>query len=434
MHPYVGPGALAGAAEAGGGDRYGGDHPDTTSQRRAPPRPRVRAAAVDFAAVNRAALARLADILLRWLPGGRIEGREYVARNPNRHDRRPGSFKINLDAGRWADFATGDRGGDPVALAAYLAGCSQIEGARRLAAMLGLAGGTSPGTGTIGRHGCTATKAPSGGTSDADQEWKRNRRLTDAAFEWSKGGPIGDTGAEIYLRARGIDPRPLRDCSDLRFGADATDRDINRSVPALLARFRSPAGALTGGIHRIFLKPDFSWHAGKKKMLGPPATVMLGPIAPDGGLGVGEGIESTAAAMQLFGVPGWAGVTAGGMAKLAKWLWTNPTSETARAIRHLLIWNDADPAGRKAAQELLAAASALGINAAVYEPPAPFGDWADATAAGWTLPKIVQPEPIEPAYPLPLETAAAARASLSAATADFMAAARAFLLAVRKAA
>ena len=94
---------------------------------------------VDFAAVNRAALGRLPDILARWLPGGRIEGREYVVKNPKRHDQRPGSFKVNLATGRWADFATGDKGGDPISLAAYLAGASQVEAARRLALMLGLA-------------------------------------------------------------------------------------------------------------------------------------------------------------------------------------------------------------------------------------------------------------------------------------------------------
>lgn len=104
------------------------------------PARRRKITAVDFGQVNRTALARLPDILARWLPGGRIEGLEYTVRNPTRHDRRPGSFRINLDSGRWADFATGEKGGDPVSLAAYLASCSQIEAARRLAAMLGLAG------------------------------------------------------------------------------------------------------------------------------------------------------------------------------------------------------------------------------------------------------------------------------------------------------
>jgi len=55
---------------------------------------------VDFAAVNRAAVGRMPDILRRWLPGGRIEGREYVVRNPKRRDQRPGSFKINIENGR----------------------------------------------------------------------------------------------------------------------------------------------------------------------------------------------------------------------------------------------------------------------------------------------------------------------------------------------
>ena len=95
---------------------------------------------IDFDAVNRAALNNLPAILARWLPRGRIDGDEYVGFNPRRVDRRLGSFKINLSTGRWADFATGDSGGDPVSLAAYLAGCGQAEAARRVAAMLGIPG------------------------------------------------------------------------------------------------------------------------------------------------------------------------------------------------------------------------------------------------------------------------------------------------------
>ena len=92
----------------------------------------------DFNRINTTALANLPTLLARWLPDGRREGNEYVARNPRRLDRRPGSFRINLCTGKWADFATGDRGGDPVSLAAYLAGMGQAEAARNLAAMLGV--------------------------------------------------------------------------------------------------------------------------------------------------------------------------------------------------------------------------------------------------------------------------------------------------------
>jgi hypothetical protein len=93
---------------------------------------------IDFAGINRAALSALPGLLARWLPGGRRHGREYITRNPTRSDRRAGSFAINVTTGRWADFATGDRGGDVVSLAAYLFGLQQGEAARRLAEMLGV--------------------------------------------------------------------------------------------------------------------------------------------------------------------------------------------------------------------------------------------------------------------------------------------------------
>ncbi len=93
---------------------------------------------LDFPAINRAALASLPALLRRWLPDGRLVGREYTARNPSRADRRPGSFKVNVNTGRWADFATDDAGGDVVSLAAYLSGTGQAEAARALADMLGV--------------------------------------------------------------------------------------------------------------------------------------------------------------------------------------------------------------------------------------------------------------------------------------------------------
>jgi hypothetical protein len=98
----------------------------------------VRKYKVDFATVNRAALPYLPTLLRTWLPDGRRRGGEFVAKNPKRHDRRPGSFTINIRTGRWADFATGDKGGDVTSLAAFLFGISQTEAARTLATVLGL--------------------------------------------------------------------------------------------------------------------------------------------------------------------------------------------------------------------------------------------------------------------------------------------------------
>src|ERR1700730_11890587 len=92
-----------------------------------------RARSLDFGRVNRASLAALPWLLQRWLPGGRIEGVEYVALNPRRSDQHLGSFRVNTRTGRWADFAfEGVRGGDVVSLAAYLGSIGQVEAAERL--------------------------------------------------------------------------------------------------------------------------------------------------------------------------------------------------------------------------------------------------------------------------------------------------------------
>ena len=93
---------------------------------------------VNFKAINAAALADLPSVLRRWLPDAKVVCEELVARNPTRADRRPGSFKVNIRTGMWADFATSDRGSDPVNLVAYLEGCGQVEAARRLAEALGI--------------------------------------------------------------------------------------------------------------------------------------------------------------------------------------------------------------------------------------------------------------------------------------------------------
>jgi hypothetical protein len=97
--------------------------------------------ALDFSAIAREATLTLPAVLVRVLPGGQVVGREYVALNPRRTDHHPGSFKVRFSgarAGAWADFATGDRGGDIISLVAYLEGIRQHEAARLLAQMLGV--------------------------------------------------------------------------------------------------------------------------------------------------------------------------------------------------------------------------------------------------------------------------------------------------------
>ncbi len=100
--------------------------------------PQYKNQSLCFADINAQALLALQVLLNRWLPDGIRHGHEYKVLNPKRSDRHVGSFSINIRTGRWADFATGDKGGDVISLAAYLFGMSQLEALQHIAKMLGV--------------------------------------------------------------------------------------------------------------------------------------------------------------------------------------------------------------------------------------------------------------------------------------------------------
>lgn len=93
---------------------------------------------------QRIAAALLSDFTgaMQWLglSDGKRQNDEWLAINPTRADSKTGSFSINSKSGRWSDFATGDAGGDLVALAAYLQGVPMHEAAGTCAAHLGIPG------------------------------------------------------------------------------------------------------------------------------------------------------------------------------------------------------------------------------------------------------------------------------------------------------
>jgi hypothetical protein len=66
--------------------------------------------------VNAAALHLYPGLLYQWFPGGVLHGDEYTVLNPSRDDATKGSFRINTADGLWADFATNQRGTNPVGL------------------------------------------------------------------------------------------------------------------------------------------------------------------------------------------------------------------------------------------------------------------------------------------------------------------------------
>lgn len=84
----------------------------------------------DIKCIALSALSSIDRVLDRWAPGGKRQGHEYLPTNPTRSDSKAGSFSINLNTGAWSDFATGDKGGDLVALVAYLEGIKLGEAAK----------------------------------------------------------------------------------------------------------------------------------------------------------------------------------------------------------------------------------------------------------------------------------------------------------------
>lgn len=97
-------------------------------------------AQIDFKAIDEAALPHLATWVQAWIPGGRMEGDEYVVRNPNRADSKPGSFKVNVKRGIFIDFANPDvdKGVGAVALYAFVFRVKMGEAAREVAPLAGV--------------------------------------------------------------------------------------------------------------------------------------------------------------------------------------------------------------------------------------------------------------------------------------------------------
>lgn len=100
--------------------------------------PKVNSRRPTFAQVKAEALCQIDRVLSHWLPNGkRVDGgKEYTAPNPTRNDKHAGSLKISLTKGTWADFATGDKGGDLIDLVRYLESSSDVNACQKLVEFL----------------------------------------------------------------------------------------------------------------------------------------------------------------------------------------------------------------------------------------------------------------------------------------------------------
>lgn len=89
----------------------------------------------DFEGLAQALLSQCESLLVSWFPSGKIRGHEFVvgdlAGNPGE------SLSINIRTGKWADFSSGDKGGDLVSLYAAIHSLSQGNAAKRLSEQIG---------------------------------------------------------------------------------------------------------------------------------------------------------------------------------------------------------------------------------------------------------------------------------------------------------
>jgi hypothetical protein len=241
-------------------------------------------------------------LLARWLPTGKRVGREYVALNPRRDDRHFGSFKIVISGrriGMWADFSTGDEGGDVISLAAYLFELSQSEAARRIADMVGL---------DITRiRVCEVSEKRS--LPKADESVKS--RIESAVMLWRQGTDPRGTLVETYLASRALTLAPELVMRVIRFHATCPWRDKTSGelmhIPAMLVVMRNIYTDEVTAVQRTALS-----QTGEKvgrMALGPKTGAAIKLSANEDvtmGLAIGEGVETVLSAMQLGFSPAWA--------------------------------------------------------------------------------------------------------------------------------
>jgi putative DNA primase/helicase len=207
--------------------------------------------------------------------------------------------------------------------------------------------------------------------AEARREIERLRRRIAAARDlYRHSKDATGTPVEPWLRTRGItSPIP----PVLRWLQHCPHRN-GRYYPAMVAPIVNVAGEQIA-VHKTFLSPDGSGKADlpkpeQRETCGPfkGGAIRLAPHRAGVELLIGEGVESTLSAMQLFSLPGWAALCANGLEAL----------ELPREIRSVAIAadNDANGVGQRAALSAQERWAAEGRSVRILLPPNP-GDFND---------------------------------------------------------
>ena len=267
-------------------------------------------------------------------------------------------------AGQWYDFAAG-RGGGVLDLVIHAGEASARAGAVRWLESQSFADPVRARESVSELHPARQCDGAGEGRTAAYRQASRRdcaRRL------WDSTRPIAGTVAAAYLAARGVGH--VAGARSLRFHPRIPHPHVPGRFPALVAGVQDTAGRFMG-IQRIYLRAD-----GPRKAALDPVRASLGSLAggavrlvpvPDDAVLVGEGIESTAAAVRVLDWPGGAWATLGTSGLRAIVL--------PAAMRRVVVAADRDPGGLRAAVALADRLESEGRRVTIEAPP--FGDFAD---------------------------------------------------------
>ena len=287
-------------------------------------------------------------------------------------------------AGTWHDFEAGEGGGvldlvrhvrqcDKAAALAWLAdgGCIPERGPGRPSL-------TRPesrceaipartGEETAAPSPSVTPRAPCAAHAAENARREDSRRF--ARRIWTETRPLAGTVAERYLAARGVGH--VAGAAALRFHPALTHPTAPGRFPCLVASVQAADGTFAG-IQRTYLAPD-----GSGKTSVDPVRASLGSLAGgavrlaesiDGRLLLGEGIESTAAAVRVLGWTGgaFAALGASGLRAVA----------LPDGVREVAIAADRDAGGLQAAAALAERIKGEGHRVEIRAPcRGDFADW-----------------------------------------------------------
>jgi putative DNA primase/helicase len=190
-------------------------------------------------------------------------------------------------------------------------------------------------------------------------------KLWCASKPVSPGDPV-----DLWMRRRGLGATSYPACLRSHPGLRHSGPPVTVH-PGMIAMVSAPTGAPVM-IHRTFLTSGGTKAPVDKVRMfcpgkvPPGGAVRLTPAAST--MGVAEGIETSLAAIKLFGIPTWAALNDGGVEKF----------EPPTAVEHLVIFgdNDTNGVGQKAAYGLASRLAPM-MHVEVRIPDLEGSDWND---------------------------------------------------------